>query len=365
MPLNSSGALSLGGATTGESVNLELGKSSTAVITMNDTDLRTLFGVPSSTISMSSGYGKSAAPPGATKGYFAGGFAPGTFLAQIDGLAYSTETTIDPAASLVQARGGPFGVSSATNGYCASGANSGGIPYAVSQVDGILFSNESAQDYVASIVQARAYGASNNSPTKGYFQGGGTSPTVSANQVQIDGILFSNSTAIDPAASVVQSRRGMIGVESDTVGYAGGGNSPTGSLQAQIDGINFSSETAVDPAAGLSSARYLAAGVKSPTTGYFSGGYRPTATRLGVIDGILFSNQTGVTLASGMVQTRGSAAGINSPSKGYIGGGNTPGPTASTQIDHIVFSNNTIVDTAAALVQARSESTGLNNAAGF
>jgi len=58
MPLNASGAISLGGPIVGQSVNLELGKSATALISMNDTDLRTLFGVASGQISMSQGYGR-------------------------------------------------------------------------------------------------------------------------------------------------------------------------------------------------------------------------------------------------------------------------------------------------------------------
>lgn len=42
MTLNSTGPISLGGSTTGQSVNLELGKSATAQVSFNDTDVRTL-----------------------------------------------------------------------------------------------------------------------------------------------------------------------------------------------------------------------------------------------------------------------------------------------------------------------------------
>jgi hypothetical protein len=60
MALNSSGQISLGGATTGESVNLELQQSATATITLNDANVRTLFGVSSGEISLNTGWGKSA-----------------------------------------------------------------------------------------------------------------------------------------------------------------------------------------------------------------------------------------------------------------------------------------------------------------
>jgi len=59
----SSGNISLGGSTTvgslNEGVNLELGQSATATITMNDSNARSLAGVSSGQISMSDFYGKS------------------------------------------------------------------------------------------------------------------------------------------------------------------------------------------------------------------------------------------------------------------------------------------------------------------
>lgn len=54
MTLPLSGAISL------SDVNIELGKSATATISLNDADVRALFGVPSGSISMSDGYGKSS-----------------------------------------------------------------------------------------------------------------------------------------------------------------------------------------------------------------------------------------------------------------------------------------------------------------
>ena len=52
MALPSSGAISL------NAVNVEIGNSATATISMNDADVRTLFDVSSGTISMSNGHGK-------------------------------------------------------------------------------------------------------------------------------------------------------------------------------------------------------------------------------------------------------------------------------------------------------------------
>ena len=52
MALPSSGAISL------NAVNVEIGNSATATISMNDANVRTLFDVSSGTISMSNGHGK-------------------------------------------------------------------------------------------------------------------------------------------------------------------------------------------------------------------------------------------------------------------------------------------------------------------
>lgn len=52
MTLNASGPISLGGSTTGESINLELGQSSLTTISLNDTNVRTLANVSSGAITM-------------------------------------------------------------------------------------------------------------------------------------------------------------------------------------------------------------------------------------------------------------------------------------------------------------------------
>lgn len=52
MALNTSGPISLGGTTAGESIAIELGESGTAQISLNDTDVRDLAGVASGAITM-------------------------------------------------------------------------------------------------------------------------------------------------------------------------------------------------------------------------------------------------------------------------------------------------------------------------
>lgn len=73
MTLNSSGPISLGGSTAGQSINLELGKSATATVSLNDTDVRTLAGVASGAIIVPTNfYGKSAVTISITDQYISG-----------------------------------------------------------------------------------------------------------------------------------------------------------------------------------------------------------------------------------------------------------------------------------------------------
>jgi hypothetical protein len=59
MALESSGTMSIGGSTSGRSINLELGRSATATSSLNESDLRSLAEVSSGAISISNFYGKS------------------------------------------------------------------------------------------------------------------------------------------------------------------------------------------------------------------------------------------------------------------------------------------------------------------
>lgn len=60
MPLNSSGPISIGGTTVGQSINLELGRTATASSNLNETNLRNLAIKSSGAISLNDFRGKAA-----------------------------------------------------------------------------------------------------------------------------------------------------------------------------------------------------------------------------------------------------------------------------------------------------------------
>ena len=84
MTLAASGEIALGGSTSTRSVNLELNYAATAVISMNDTAVRTLFGISSGQISLANGYGKSNLVRGNTIYATAGTY---TFVVPSSGVA--------------------------------------------------------------------------------------------------------------------------------------------------------------------------------------------------------------------------------------------------------------------------------------
>jgi hypothetical protein len=372
MTLPASGAISL------NQVNVELGVTATTVRTMNDALVRSLFGVASGAISMSSGYGKTYSTV-TGKGYFGGGdlwansrfgvpdMGPST--SEIDGITFSSETAINPAATLALARTAPAGVSSSSKGYFGGGN-------ATTEIDGINFSTETAINPATVLISGRSWLAGLSSATKGYF-GGGTSTGLASSE--IDGITFATDTAINPAAVLAAARHSLTGVNSvaTSKGYFAGGYGPS-TWSAEIDGINFSTEVAINPTATLVSARPSPAGVTSISTakGYFCGGGSAwyLYTELSEIDGINFSTEAAINPAATLTTPRGGAAGASSSVKGYIAGGSILGSGSNTlssytswvivvsEIDGINFSTEAAINPAAILSLSRDGIAGVQSA---
>jgi hypothetical protein len=123
MTLNASGPISFGGATTGQSINLELGVSATALASINSTAFRTLAGVASGQISLSSFYGKSNTVTGQTEYLTNGSY---TFV---------VPAGVTSVSVLCIGGGGNGGASGAAPGCCGTyywgggGGGSGGLAY--------------------------------------------------------------------------------------------------------------------------------------------------------------------------------------------------------------------------------------------
>ena len=122
MPLNASGAISLGGATAGQSVALELGLSGTAQITFNCTTVRTLAGVASGAIALNNFYGKSSGP---TVGVFYAGQTSGTTWVNTTSRINACGTIIGAQTAIGTARYRAAGAGMPTNAMFWGGGTSG------------------------------------------------------------------------------------------------------------------------------------------------------------------------------------------------------------------------------------------------
>jgi len=92
MALNSSGPISLAGSTTGQSIAVELGQSASGQISLNDTNVRTLAGVPSGAITMPTDFwGKSSATYNQQK-VGSGAGVSGPFYAAVNNLVFGGST---------------------------------------------------------------------------------------------------------------------------------------------------------------------------------------------------------------------------------------------------------------------------------
>lgn len=257
MPLNSSGPISMAGTTTGQSINLELGKSATAQISLNDSDARSLAVKPSGQISLNDFYGKSVF-----------GFVEFT--------AVGTTTWTVPAGYtrirvLVIGGGGGGSAGSAPVGNGGGGGGNGGAAVATLTVSpGDVATVTVGMFGVRNGSQAEGGGPSvvsiNGNTLTGGFGGNGTPSGAS-----IGG--SGGTVSVTGAWTNIVTQGGFAG-ENGGVGYGGAGGSnfysppPPSFIQQTIS-------TGVASFTRVGSNRDTAAGNSSPTyirTGYGAGG---------------------------------------------------------------------------------------------
>jgi hypothetical protein len=131
MTLNSSGPISLGGATTGQSINLEIGAAATTQVSLNDTNVRLLAQVPTGAIQMPTNFwGKKFSANSATFFMMGGGGVYGSIGAAPGGggqMIGQTGQTVSVTGTTYSIVVGAAGSNSTAFGYTAiAGGNGGG-----------------------------------------------------------------------------------------------------------------------------------------------------------------------------------------------------------------------------------------------
>jgi hypothetical protein len=227
-------------------------------------------------------------------------------------------------------------------------------------IDGIQYSDETAINPSATLSLARQAPTGASSSSKGYFGGG----YASSDSNVIDGIQFSDETSINPSATLSVARYGMAGVSSSSKGYfAGGGGAPTGVYAhlSEIDGIEFSSEAAINPSASLSQGKYGCGSFSTQSRGYFGGGGLLPYADVDKIDRLEFASETLLQLSTTLSSTRRNLAGVSGATKGYFAGGGGGQSAYSNEIDGIRFSDETAINPSSALSSTKMMLTGVSS----
>lgn len=206
MPLNNTGPISLGGSTTGQSVNLELGQSATAQISFNDANVRTLTGTTAGTalIMPTNFYGK-------------GGFTPVTNT-YTSGTG-ATETVPTGATSVtitVDGGGGAGGYNSSTLGGGGGGGARSVRTIAVTGGNTFTYTVGSS---VAGRSTAGTGSTGNASSVSGTVSGGSVSMTANGGA----GGTTSAGGAGGTATGGTTNTSGSAGTSGGTTGAGGNG----------------------------------------------------------------------------------------------------------------------------------------------
>ena len=167
-------ALPSSGAIAASEINVELGRSSTTLISLDESVVRALFGKPSGQISFSDGYGKSNLPnafyrTGVTNPPTGGGNPQGGTLFGCIGMYNFDNCTVnDLSAKLATPRPGSGHLSARTKGYFVGGSRfvASMSTQEYTEIDGIDFATLTSINPAVSLNQAMSISGVANGPNK-------------------------------------------------------------------------------------------------------------------------------------------------------------------------------------------------------
>ena len=270
MALNASGQISLGGSTSGQSINLELNQLAAATITMNDTNVRTLGDAASGAISLNMFYGKAYALDYAFLNYLAQ-----SGNSEIGGnikITYSTDVVSAAPAPVQQYSRGAYQWQT-TNMFLVQGGldwyGTSAMNTKTSELWGINYATQTAIN-PANPVWAYAFGMCLNDNTSGYAVGGASAILGSTDVIQK--MTFSSYTYASignwPVTGDWYDQQGEA--QTSTTGYRlFSGLSPFTRRK-----IVFATNT-ISAVSNAASAEYSISVFQNKTTSYYYGAVSP------------------------------------------------------------------------------------------
>lgn len=186
MALNSSGAISLAGSTSGQSIALELSLGATTQISLNDAGVRTLAGISTGAISLSSFYGKSNIPGWAY--LYLSNVTTTPYNNIAEKVTFATNTYTSAGINVTQVVANAGRLSDASKAILVGGTTTGGSSKRATCY-GVYFATATSFA-VANQANLRVAGASRTTGSIGYhFQGIDT-----AGEPQVDTTQWNLST---------------------------------------------------------------------------------------------------------------------------------------------------------------------------
>lgn len=297
MALNLTGPISIGGATAGQSINLELGQSASATASLNDTNVRTLAGVASGAITMPTNfYGKSNAVP---TGLFYSGYTISCQCVNKVTRINSCGTLIGAETNVGSIRSRMGGATAGTTAVMYGGSDQrccGCAPTNITtriNVSGTLVGSETAVD-VARYNQGAATIGANHVSWGGYVA---SNPVATVVRINSSGAQVGTTTTVSAGASGIACHAGTA-VGTNGLYYAGSRSTITSNVVTRINacGTLFGSTTTAG------TARYALAGATIGGNGVFYGGsvgitFQTLVTRINAC-GALVGSQTNVTVGT-------------------------------------------------------------------
>lgn len=339
MALPSSGAISL------NLVNVELSLTATAQVSLNDTAVRTLFGVASGAISMSNGYGKSSV---IDQMIIAGGY-PASYAAvtTTNKFLFATEAiSVLSSAPMPAAAGNGVQIGNKTYGYSFGGIQTGGWTYTTQRS---RFNHSTLTwNSLTALTTQRIFGGSGNISDRAYSLGGSQSVGGLANDV-IQKFVFSTETTTSISATLPSSpwlAPGTIGDANRFIIF--NSNNGYACAQAWVQ-LSYSTEARTNGASLASTRDAFGTGqVGTTTTGYVKLNGLCTAASTALAKFTFASDA--VASATSLVSYIASGTSSSNPTKGiWVGGWNAGITSAINVINKMTFSGETTTNLSATL----------------
>lgn len=230
MPLNTSGAIAIGGSTSGQSINLELGRSATTSSNLNETALRTLAGIASGQIALNNFYGKSNLQPVSWTMLIMGGGGGGIELALNSYVAGGPSSPFpasidDDLWTLPAVSDDDFVPSPNVSSWkgCGGGGGGGLVTTTGTNTGGSLFITVGAGGSGTSVGGSSSYATTSGGVAVVSASGGGSGAYAGTKNGASGGGRTSNWSAVLDTAGTGIAGQGNAGGSTTTSNNSGGG----------------------------------------------------------------------------------------------------------------------------------------------